>query len=213
MAALVLDLGRYDRFEEFAMVNMTTTMQSYMFGIVDPVLRAAIQNRILHEFPDLLQVGDDVMDEIMSRFEHPQPYNYQAIIDYTTLLSERLQDTQMQRADAELVIDEMANAIRMIQLGALTRHYADWMREYSPAEKLALLTEMKELAEIMISEHERLWLARNRSGGLDRSLNGFIELQSSIESEIHKQQRNPVSRFFGDLGQRMVAAGAALYID
>ena len=213
MAALILDLGRYNQFEEFAMVNMTTTMQSYMFGIVDPVLREAIQNRILHEFPDLMQVGDDVLDEIMARFEHPQPYNYQAIIDYTTILSERLQNTRMQRADAELVIDEMANAIRMIQLGALTRHYADWMREYSPAEKLALLTEMKELAEIMISEHERLWLVRNRSGGLDRSLSGFIDLQSAIESEIRKQHRNPVYRFFGNMGERLLAAGAALYID
>lgn len=213
MAELVLDLGQYNRFEEFAMVNMTTTMQSYLFGINDPVLQSAIQNRIFREIPDLLQVGDEVMAEFLARFDDPKPYNHQAILEYTTILGERLQNTRMQRDDAELVINEMVNAIRMIRLGALTRHYVQWMREYNASEKLELLTEMKELVEMIIPEHERLWLERNRSGGLDRSLNGFRDMQSAIESEIRIQQRNPVSRFFDNLGQKLVAAGAALYID
>jgi hexosaminidase len=213
MGAIMLDLGRYNQFEEYAMVNMTTTMQTYMFGILDPVMVGAIQNRILRELPNIVQIGDDVIAEVMKRFENPQPYNYRAILNYTAILGERLQHTQMDREDAGLIIDELTNAIRMIRLGALTRHYVQWMREYDSDIKLDLLTEMKQLIDEIIPEHERLWLARNRSGGLDRSLQGFITLQEAIESEIKKQQRNPVIRRLSTLGDKLIAAGAALYID
>ncbi|TVQ04046.1 MAG: hypothetical protein EA359_07695 [Balneolaceae bacterium] len=213
IGSIMLDLGRYNQFEEFAMVNMTTTMQAYMFGILDPVMANAIQNRILRELPNLVQIGDDVTAELMSRFENPQPYNYRAILDYTVLLGDRLQNARMDRDDSGLIVDELNNAIRMIQLGALARHYVQWMREYDTATKLELLSEMKQLVEIIIPEHERLWLTRNRSGGLDRSLHGFITMQDAIESEIKKQQRNPVARYLATLGDKLIAAGAALYID
>lgn len=66
------------------------------------------------------------------------------------------------------------------------------MRKYSPAEKLELLEEMKQLIEEIIPEHERLWLARNRSGGLERSLAGFTGLQNAKELEIRRQHRKQV---------------------
>lgn len=213
MGAIMLDLGRYNQFEEYAMVNMTTTMQTYMFGILDPVIVGAIQNLILRELPDIVQIGDDIIAEVMSRFENPQPYNYLAILDYTAILGERLQHTQMDREHAGLIIDELTNAIRMIRLGALTRNYVQWMREYDSDTKLEMLTEMKQLIDEIIPEHERLWMARNRAGGLDRSLRGFITMQDAIESEIKKQHRNPVTRWLTTLGDKLIAAGAALYID
>ena len=213
MGAIMLDLGRYNQFEEYAMVNMTTTMQTYMFGILDPVMVGAIQNRILRELPNIVQIGDDVIAEVMSRFVNPQPYNYLAILDYTAILGERLQHTHMDREDAGLIIDELTNAIRMIRLGALTRNYVQWMREYDSDTKLEMLTEMKQLIDEIIPEHERLWMARNRAGGLDRSLRGFITMQDAIESEIKKQHRNPVTRWLTTLGDKLIAAGAALYID
>ena len=213
MGAIMLDLGRYNQFEEYAMVNMTTTMQTYMFGILDPVMVGAIQNRILRELPNIVQIGDDVIAEVMSRFVNPQPYNYLAILDYTAILGERLQHTHMDREDAGLIIDELTNAIRMIRLGALTRNYMQWMREYDSDTKLEMLTEMKQLIDEIIPEHERLWMARNRAGGLDRSLRGFITMQDAIESEIKKQHRNPVTRWLTTLGDKLIAAGAALYID
>jgi len=213
IGSIMLDLGRYNQFEEYAMMNMTTTMQTYMFGILDPVMADAIQNRILRELPNIVQIGDDVIAEVMSRFENPQPYNYRAILEYTAILGDRLQNTRMDRDDAGLIVDELNNAIRMIRLGALARHYVQWMREYDSATKLELLSEMKHLVEIIIPEHERLWLTRNRPGGLDRSLQGFITMQDAIESEIKKQQRNPVVRYLATLGDKLIATGAALYID
>jgi len=213
MGQVMMDLGRYNQFEEYAMVNMTTTMQTFMFGMMDPVMQDAIQNKMQREFPNLMQVGDEIVGEILERFENPEPYNHHAVIGYTGILKERLRESNMDRRDATLIIDEMENAVRMIHLGAKTRHYVQWLREYSPGEKLEMLEEMKSLLADIIYEHERLWLTRNRSGGLDRSLSGFIDLQASIESEIKKQTSNPVSRFFVTLGDRLIAAAAALYID
>ncbi|TVQ68370.1 MAG: hypothetical protein EA360_00005 [Balneolaceae bacterium] len=213
MGPSMLDLGRYNQFEEFAMVNMTTTMQTYLFGLMDPVMLSAIQNRFLSEFPDLLQVGDELIEEILSRFENPGPYQHQAIIDYTSRLAERVSESSMDLDDRGLIIEEVANAVRMIHLGALTRHYVQWMREYSRDEKMELLLQMRELSEMVMEEHERLWLSRNREGGLDRSLSEFKSLQSAIDDEIRHQQRGPVLRSMGNVIRRVIAAAAALYID
>ena len=213
MGALVLDLGRYNQFEEYKMVNMTTTMQTYMFGIMDPVMQDAVQNRLVRELPNLMQVSDDVINEIIDRFDNPEAYNHQAILDYTSILRERLRESNMDRHDAGLIIDEMENAIRMIHLGAKTRHYAQWMREYTPGQKLELLDEMSLLVTEIINEHERLWLVRNRRGGLERSLGGFMDLKASIKSEIERQNSNAIFRFFRNFGDKLIAAAAALYID
>lgn len=69
------------------------------------------------------------------------------------------------------------------------------------------------LVEEVIEEHQRLRLARNRSGGLDRSLQGFYDLQADIDSEIRRQESGPITQFLGNLSDKLIAAGAALYID
>lgn len=79
-----------------------------------------------------------------------------------------LTGVDIRRADAELVLAELRNAADMLTLAArlgavrlATKNGADMSGEKTAAAK--------QLAAI-ISEHERLWLARNKPGGLSDSV-------------------------------------------
>ena len=79
-----------------------------------------------------------------------------------------LGNARMQRSDAALVRDEFANA------GRLLRHACE-RGLGAPAAMLA--GQMREI----VSEHRRLWLARNRPGGLPDSVRAFEERLKEYE--------------------------------
>ncbi len=213
MGDLVLDMGRYNQFEEYKMVNMTTTMQSFIFGIMDKVMIEAVQNKLQDGLFELIHYDDETVEEIKQRFENAGPYDYRSIIEYTSILKERLDETQIERADATLILDEYRNAVRMIHLGALTKKYILYKREHSAAENIELLQQLKQLNEVVIDEHKRLWLARNRSGGLDRSLQMLNNLDDQIIRELTLMNKNAITRFISLQGEKLVAAAASIYIN
>lgn len=212
MGDIVLDLGRYNQFEEYQMPNMTTTMQVFMFGVLDKVMMDSILNTLERGLLDLIHYEGDLKNKVEQRFENPKPYNYQAIIDYTGALEDLMADTDMTRPDAGLIIDEFTNGIRMIHLGAKTKQYILYKRENSVAQNIKLLQQIRELNKNVIDEHRRLWLARNRSGGLDRSLQALHDLQDQIEHELNVVNRNTFSRFLTYQGEKLLAAAASIYV-
>ncbi len=212
MGDFVLDIGRYNQFEEYLMVNMTTTMQMFMFGLLDQVILNAIESKVQTGLLEFISTDDGLQTTIINRFENTKPYEVQTILDYTSELLSMLDHTEMNRPDSALIRDEYTNAIRMIQLGALSKKYVNLKRINSADENIELLLDMKSLADQIILEHERLWLTRNRPGGLDRSLNGFHSFNDQIESELDVMRSNPVSRFFKLNAEKVIASAAALYI-
>ena len=212
MGDLVLDLGRYNRFEEYKMLNMTTTMQVFLFGILDKVIMESILDIMIPRLFDMVHYEEDLVEKVSQRFENPSPYDYQSILAYTGLLKDMLSDTDMDRPDASLIIDEFTNAVRMIHLGAMTKQYILHKRENSATRNVELLQQMAELNKVVVEEHERLWLARNRSGGLDRSLQALHNLGDQIERERQVMNRNAFSRFFILQGEKLVSAAASIYI-
>ncbi|MDW8104334.1 MAG: glycoside hydrolase family 20 zincin-like fold domain-containing protein [Armatimonadota bacterium] len=85
--------------------------------------------------------------------------------EYIRAVTEPLSRARMRRADAALIVDEFANAARMLLHGcrralALRRGTID-----SLEERHALAADMREI----LGEHRRLWMARNREGGLQDS--------------------------------------------
>jgi hexosaminidase len=74
-----------------------------------------------------------------------------------------LDDARMDRADAALVHDEYANTVRLLLL-ACARDSGETARS-SPAGRPGISPDPRRI----LAEYERLWLARNRPGGLDES--------------------------------------------
>ncbi len=212
MGNLVLDMGRYNQFEEYNMLNMTTTMQVFLFGILDKVMMDSILDAMKEGIFDLIHYDEEVVEMVKRRFEAPSAYDHQSIISYTGMLRERLHETDMDRPDANLVIDEYTNAVNMIHLGAMTKQYILGKRENSAPQNVELLRQMAELNDTLIEEHERLWLARNRSGGLDRSLQSLYDLRDQTERELNVMNRNAISRFFISQGEKLFSAAASIYI-
>jgi hypothetical protein len=80
-----------------------------------------------------------------------------------------LDGARMERGDAGVIVEEWRNAGRMIRHGC---RRGRWMLDQSLGRKDELGVEMREI----VGHHRRLWLARNRVGGVQDST-GRLELR------------------------------------
>ena len=90
----------------------------------------------------------------------------------------RLSKAQMDRPDADLVEDEFRNAARLLRHACRLGSAKLATRKSGGAVKVGTLA--KDLQEI-IPEHRRLWLARNRPGGLRESAGRMEKLLAQYE--------------------------------
>lgn len=88
-----------------------------------------------------------------------------ATMEYIRTVSEPLPRARMRRADAPLVIDEFTNATRMLLHGCRRALAVRTGTIDTTEERRALAEEMRQI----LGEHRRLWMARNREGGLQDS--------------------------------------------
>ncbi|GIV21482.1 MAG: hypothetical protein KatS3mg023_3233 [Armatimonadota bacterium] len=88
-----------------------------------------------------------------------------ATMEYIRAVTEPLALARMDRTDASLMVDEFANAARMLLHGCRRALAVRSGIIDEDSERRALATEMREI----LGEHRRLWMARNREGGLQDS--------------------------------------------
>ncbi|MFN8256114.1 MAG: family 20 glycosylhydrolase [Bacteroidales bacterium] len=212
MGDIALELGRYNQFEEYPMMAMTTTSMPYMLGFMDKAILNAVNEKMQEGFMELLSGDTAYKEKIMAKFSHPAFYNAPAILNYVDSLGNLLSKAKLQRSDSMLVIDEYRNAIRMIKLGAKIKQYNLYHLQQAKAENLEHLNEMKLLCEQTIAEHKRLWLERNKTGRLDLSLQNLEKIQKQIDAELKKQEKNIVLGWFARQGEKIVSAVAVLYL-
>jgi len=97
-----------------------------------------------------------------------------------------LTDSKMERHDANFIIDEYKNTARILRhacrRGLLLRNNSD-------ADMAKLRRVLDSDIQDIIVEHRRLWLERNRPGGLDDSVNRF----EATRSEYSEGDRPSVS--------------------
>ena len=114
-----------------------------------------------YQKPGKLYVNSSALFRLIYR-EEPEGFpNLPETREYIDAVMARLPAARMQRADADLIRDEFANAGRMLR--------------YACDRGLGKPAGMREI----IGEHRRLWLARNRPGGLADSLR-VLEARSLV---------------------------------
>lgn len=93
-----------------------------------------------------------------------------------------LGDARPERADGALVLDELRNAIALVAVlsrdGRLRTEGDGTLGSISAGERTRLESDLRPV----IAEHERLWLARNRPGGLPDSLAWLDHLARCYET-------------------------------
>lgn len=105
------------------------------------------------------------------------PEEFEKAIAAARSCVDRMQKAQMNRPDAKLILDEFANAAAMTEIGCGIGRLR--LLEGGDAKGK---TRLAKLRQETVAEHERLWLARNRPGGLVDSLAKFQSSTQELES-------------------------------
>lgn len=121
---------------------------------------AGVMGRLMHDFGNVYQCADESLangsrffwallndPERRSLFEKLTADEFERARKAIDQSIARLDDARMDRADSALIVDEIRNAAAMLRLAC------------GMGDRAAI-----------VAEHRRLWLARNRDGGLDHSV-------------------------------------------
>jgi hexosaminidase len=213
MGNLALDLGRYCRFEEFPMLNMTTTMLAFQLGLRDKVMIDAIMDKMISGFTVLMgEIAPETVAEFKKKYENRGPFDYQGLNDFLLSKEKLLMKTALNIPDSSLVKEEYLNAIRLIRLGSGLKNYIENCEAMSPPEQVMQLKELRELGTKYLEENKRLWLARNKPGGYERSTAALTTLMDQITKKIIALDKPANARCFNKLLNRVATAGASLYL-
>jgi len=209
---LVMDLGRYNQFEEHPMIAMTSTNMALRFGMMDPVMINAIAERLRKGIPEIAGFDPETLQNFQSVLQNTKPYDAQSILNYVSSLGKHLSLVRLDRKDGALIVDEYKNAIRMIVLSTLLKQYILFHLEQTDDQNRTTLNEMKTLCANVISEHQRLWMQRNKRSGYKGSIETFEKLSADIDAQLELLNSNVLKRWAKRTTEKMIAAATALYL-
>ncbi len=212
MGEIVLELGRYAQFEEYPMPGGTLTGWAFRFGMMNKTMADAINKKIQTGISEFLPADDESRNILKQGFDHAKVYNPKAIINLMDTLERELLSTHLNTPDSALIIDEYKNAIRMVKLGALLKQYNNYQLQQSDSANKVLLIDMMGLSQNILSEHPRLWLMRNKKGGLDKSVESIKNLQVQVEQQLDLLDKNGFTRWLNRTGDKLKTALAVLYL-
>lgn len=209
---VILDLGRYNQFEEYPMVAGTTTGWAYRFGFMNKMMMDAIFQKFQKAIFELLPQDGNTKEIFVKRFSNPQIYDAESIIQFMENREQALLQSNVNRKDSALIIDEYLNSIRMVKLGAMLKKYNNYHLQMTDEENKLLLTSMKNLCEKTIPEHKRLWNIRNKNGGLENSTESMKAIQTSVDENLALLNKNFMSRGINTTFDKIKTAAAVLYL-
>jgi len=210
MGSFTFDLGRYNQFEEILAPNMTLINLGFQFGFIDQVLYQTILNSFPSTFESLAPEG--LSSIIQERFKLRHPYQYVELLNYLDDLEQSLEKADMKNTDSDLIKDEFENAMLLIRVGAGLKNYIEQERDMSRTEKMQYLENMKHNYSIFLEEHKRLWVNRNKGGGVDRSMKVLVKLDTEINEELELLNGGSLLRAWERLKERTIAAAAGLIL-
>jgi hypothetical protein len=213
MGDVVLDLGRYSRFEEIPMVNMTTTQMSFQFGMRDKVLIAEIFEKVFTGINDLMKdVSPETTAIFNEKYENRMAFDYAGLQKFVDSEEVLLNKTKLETSDSLQVKDEYNNAIRLIKLGVGLQQYIDFEKNMSISEQKDALRSMQDLGKRYLNENKRLWMLRNKPGGYDTSITSLNSLMDQIDGRIKMLDKSSFARRLNRILGKIGSAGAVLYL-
>lgn len=213
MGDVALDLGRYCRFEEIPMFNMTTTQMALQFGMRDKVMISEIFEKVIAGISDLMKnLAPEMTAVFNEKYENRQAFDYPGLQKFIESEEAILKESKLETSDSLQVKDEYLNAIRLIKLGAGLQKYIDFRDKMNISEQKAALKTMQELGKQYLDENQRLWMLRNKPGGYDASTLALNSLMSQIDARIKLLDKSFLARGLNRFLEKIGSAGAALYL-
>ena len=216
LAEIILDAGRYNKFEERNLPNMNLSFMAYQFGLSDPVLEQAIYGAIEQKMPEL--GGESAYQKMKPRFKIKQPLQMDSLNAYLNNLEIKLNQNQREgimaaETEIDLVKDELRNGIQMVRLGAEIRNYGQQKKSWPSEERINYLTNMQERLSAIQEKHRELWLKRNKPGGLDRSMQAFTKLDQQLINQLKIERGGKLGKKAEQLKGKIIAGGASWYLE
>jgi hypothetical protein len=213
MGDFVLDLGRYNRFEEIPMFNMTTTLLALQFGLRDKLMVTAIFEKVVDGIIELMgELAPEMTMVFTEKYENRMAFDYKGLKEFVDSQEKLLLDTRMKTDDSMLIRDEYLNAIRLIRLGTELQYYTDFRKDMSLADEKSVLQTMKELGSKYLGENDRLWHLRNKPGGYERSTAALNTLMNQIDDRLLQLDKSFIYRELTRFFEKIGTAGAVLYL-
>jgi len=213
MAGLALNMGRYYQFEEFIMLNMTTTMMSFQLGIQDKVMVDAVFEKIMHGITAMMKdLAPELIDTVVNRYSNRGTYNYAGLNAFLDKQLVVLSQVRMDVQDSLLIRDEYRNAIRLIRLGSELKLFIREKNSMTVDGQLEQLEKMSLLCSTYLGENKRLWMIRNKPGGYDTSTASLVTLQKGIEKQMEILKKPVFTRSLNRFLEKLSSAGIAVYM-
>jgi hypothetical protein len=214
MGDLVLDLGRYNKFEEFQLFNMTTTMLSLQFGLRDKIMITAIFQKVIKGISDLMKdIAPEMIASLNNNYENRHTFDYNGLMKFIDSKEASLSIVRLQTTDSLIIRDEYSNAMKLIRLGAGLQRYVDFRMDLSVDEEKSQLKTIRELGSKYLDENKRLWLLMNKAGGYDRSTLVLNSLMQQVDDRLFLLDKSLFSRVWNRFLEKIGTAAVVLYLD
>jgi len=213
MGDMVLDMGRYNMFEEFPLFNMTTTMLSFQFGLRDKIMVSSIFEKVISGISDLMKdLAPELITNFKNSYNNRHSFDYQGLQKFLDSKEALLAGARITTSDSLIIRDEYINAIRLIKVGSGLKRYIDFRQNLTLEEEKAQLQDIRKLGSRYLEENKRLWLLRNKSGGYDRSTLMLNTLLQQVDNRLLLLNKSSLSRGLNRFLEKIGTAGAALYL-
>ena len=213
MAGFALNIGRYNHFEEFVMLNMTTTMMSFQLGIQDKVMVDAVFEKVMSGIAVLMKdLAPELIDTVWNRYNNRINYDYTGLNAFLDQQLSVLDNAGMRTKDGELIKDEYRNAITLVRLGAELKLYILNKNNMTVSARKEELGKMDRLCSLYLGENKRLWMLRNKPGGYDTSVTSLTNLRKGIAQQMELLERPAFTRGLNRFLEKISSAGIAVYM-
>jgi hypothetical protein len=213
MGDLVLNMGRYNKFEEVPLFNMTTTMLSLQFGLRDKIMISAIFERVINGINELMKdLAPEMTAIFKERYDNRHSFDYQGLQKFINSQEALLKSAKIKTADSLLIRDEYMNSIRLIRLGAGLQSYVHFRTNLSRDDEKSQLKMLRKTGREYLDENRRLWLVRNKPGGLDNSTAVLYILMQQIDDRLILLDKSSITIGFNRFLEKIGTAGAVLYL-
>lgn len=172
---LLLELGRYYHLERSSIMNSTYTNYLLANGLIS---KEELQSKMAY-MSELFAVLAGGKSEITL------DYQYEAMVEWVKAMKLRMEELQLEAEDGEIVAAELKNTLRLIEQGISLHRYIHKIDLTDETE--FLLNGIVELQHT-INAYERIWLLRNREGGLSASTKRLYALLNQYKERLAEQQ-------------------------
>ncbi|MGC1392621.1 MAG: glycoside hydrolase family 20 zincin-like fold domain-containing protein, partial [Bacteroidales bacterium] len=146
MGDLAMELGRYNKYEEFPFFNMTTTMLSLQLGLRDRIMISAIFKKVIKGISDLMKdIAPEMISVLKENFENRHSFDYDGLNKFLDSKEAMLRMVKIKSADSLLIRDEYLNSIRLIRLGTGLQSYTRFRSSLDITREKSQLRFLKEL--------------------------------------------------------------------